>query len=242
MTTPSTRSRRGPLLVLVVAFIALLALPTLIATIGVDEERDAAGAAGTTTEVPTSVEVTTTSEEPSTTTSEPAATTTTEAPVPETTTTTIDLAAVYDYAAALERAKATPPPTTAPPAPVVQYVEVPVVEAAPEPAPEPEPEPVVEVPAPADGDPFAGLSWSDRQFLECVKDRESGGDYGAVNPSSGAGGAYQFLRNTWNNTASHAGRGDLVGLPAQYASPYDQDFIAAHLLQWYGRSPWGYSC
>jgi len=240
VTTPSIRSRRGPLLVLVIAFVALLAVPVVLATVGVDEERDAAGAAGTTTEVPTSVEDTTTSEPATTTTG--SAPTTTEAPVVETTTTTIDMAPVYEYAAALERAKATPP-TTAPPAPVVEYVEVPVAPAPePEPVYEPEPEPVYEVPVSVDGDPFDGLSWSDRQFLECVKQRESGGDYGAVNPSSGAGGAYQFLQNTWNNTASHAGRGDLVGLPPQYASPYDQDFLAAHLLMWYGRSPWSYSC
>lgn len=239
MTTPSTRSRRGPLLVLVIAFIALLAVPVLLATVGVDEERDAAGAAGTTTEVPTSVERSTTSKATSTST-EPS-TTTTEAPAPETTTTTVDLPAIYEYAAALERAKATPP-TTAAPEPVVEYVAAPVYE---EPAPEPvyeepAPEPVYDVPA--GGDPFDGLSWSDRQFLECVKNRESRGDYTAVNPSSGAGGAYQFLQNTWNNTAAHAGRGDLVGLPPQYASPYDQDFLAAHLLMWYGRSPWSYSC
>lgn len=241
MTTPSTRSRRGPLLILVIAFIALLAIPVVLATVGVDEERDAAGAAGTTTEVPTSAEATTTSEPATTTTG--SAPTTTEAPVPETTTTTVDMSAVYTYAAALERAKATPPTTTAP-APVVEYVEVPVYEApAPEPVyEEPAPEPVYEAPPSVEGDPFDGLSWSDRQFLECVKNRESGGDYTIVNPSSGAGGAYQFLQNTWNNTASHAGRGDLVGLPPQYASAYDQDFLAAHLLMWYGRSPWSYSC
>jgi hypothetical protein len=241
---PSTRTRRGPLIVLLVAFVALLAVPTLLAIAGDDEGHDAAGAAGTTTEVPTSVDPTTTSEPATTTTgSAPTTTETTAVPVPETTTTTVDMAAVYDYAAELERAKATPPPTT-PPTSVVRYVEVPV-EVAPEPEPVVQAEAVPTEPtaeAPAQGDPFAGLSWSDRQFLECVKNRESRGDYGAVNPSSGAGGAYQFLRNTWNNTASHAGRHDLVGLPAQYATPYDQDFIAAHLLQWYGRSPWSYSC
>lgn len=236
MNPPSTTSRRGPLLVLVLAFVALLALPVVIATLGVDETRDAAGAAGTTTEVPTTSRATT-SEVPTTTVP---ATTTTEATVPETTTTTIDLDEVYAFAAKLDQATSTT--TTAPPAPVYEpepeYVE-PVVQY------EPEPEPVVEAPAEVptyDGDPFAGLSQADRDFLSCVRDRESRGDYTAVNPSSGAGGAYQFLIDTWNNTAAHAGRSDLIGTYPQYASPYDQDFLAAHLLQWYGRSPWSYSC
>lgn len=75
-------------------------------------------------------------------------------------------------------------------------------------------------------------------FLECVKQHESRGNYSAVNPSSGAGGAYQFLPNTWNNTARHIGRGDLVGLPPQNADPATQDMMALALLNWYGRSPW----
>jgi len=229
---PRTNPRRGPLLVLVLAFIALLALPVVIATVGVDEERDSAGAAGTTTEVPTTSEATTTSELPTTTDPAP---TTTEATVPETTTTTIDLNEVYAFAAKLDRATSTT--TTAPPAPVYEpvYVEEPVVQA------EPVYEAPVEVPS-YPGDPFAGLSQADRNFLACVRNRESGGDYTIVNPSSGAGGAYQFLINTWNNTAANAGRSDLIGTSPQYASPYDQDFLAAHLLQWQGRAPWSYSC
>lgn len=237
MNPPNATSRRGPLLVLVLAFVALLALPVVIATVGVDETRDAAGAAGTTTEVPTTSEATTTSELATTTVP---ATTTTEATVPETTTTTIDLDEVYAFAAKLDQATSTT--TTAPPAPVVEpeYVE-PVVQYEPAPEPEPVYEAPAEVPTYA-GDPFAGLSQADRDFLACVRDRESRGDYTAVNPSSGAGGAYQFLIDTWNNTAAHAGRSDLIGTSPQYASPYDQDFLAAHLLQWYGRSPWSYSC
>ncbi len=37
---------------------------------------------------------------------------------------------------------------------------------------------------------------------------ESGGDYGAVNPSSGAGGAYQILPSTW---ALYGGKGGAAG-------------------------------
>ena len=242
MNPPSPRSRRGPLLVLVLAFVALLALPVLIAAVGVDEQRDAAGAAGTTTEVPTTGGATTSSD-PAPTTTEPAPTTT-EATVPETTTTTMDLDAVYAFAAKLDAATSTT--TTAPPAP--DPAPAPEPEYAPEPVvqyePIPEPEPVYEAPAAPTygGDPFAGLSASDRDFLACIRNRESGGDYTIVNPSSGAGGAYQFLIGTWNNTAANAGRGDLVGTSPQYASPYDQDLLAAHLLQWQGRAPWSYSC
>lgn len=75
-------------------------------------------------------------------------------------------------------------------------------------------------------------------FLACVMQRESRGDYGAVNSSSGAGGAYQFLQSTWNNTARHAGRGDLVGVHPSNAAPGDQDAMALHLYQWQGRAPW----
>jgi len=82
----------------------------------------------------------------------------------------------------------------------------------------------------------------DDPFLSCVLQRESGGNYGAVNPSGPYLGAYQFLQSTWNVTASHAGRGDLVGLPPNLASPYDQDEMAWTLYQWQGKGPWGGSC
>ena len=63
-----------------------------------------------------------------------------------------------------------------------------------------------------------------------------------VNPSGPYLGAYQFLQSTWNMTAAHAGRGDLVGLPPNLASPYDQDEMAWALYQWQGTGPWGGSC
>ena len=51
---------------------------------------------------------------------------------------------------------------------------------------------------------------------------ESGGNYGALNPSSGAGGAYQMLPETYK------------GLGGQYAAPHlapksEQDRLAAKL-------------
>jgi hypothetical protein len=82
----------------------------------------------------------------------------------------------------------------------------------------------------------------DDPFLSCVRARESGGNYGAVNPAGPYLGAYQFLQSTWNGAASHAGRGDLVGVPVNTASPFDQDEVAWALYQWQGAAPWGGHC
>lgn len=56
---------------------------------------------------------------------------------------------------------------------------------------------------------------------EYIKQCESGGDYSAVNPTSGAGGAWQFLPSTWRSVGG-------TGLP-QNASPAEQDYRAAIL-------------
>ena len=61
---------------------------------------------------------------------------------------------------------------------------------------------------------------------------ESGGNYRAVNPSSGAGGAYQIMPATWR---AHGGQ----GLP-QDAPPAEQDRIAA--LIWKDSGPGAWSC
>jgi len=82
----------------------------------------------------------------------------------------------------------------------------------------------------------------DDPFLACVRQRESGGNYSAVNSSGPYLGAYQFLQATWNVTASHAGQSNLVGVPANLASPYDQDAMAWTLYQWQGKGPWGGGC
>lgn len=80
-------------------------------------------------------------------------------------------------------------------------------------------------------------------FLSCVKNRESGGDYGIYNSGgSGAAGAYQFMPGTWNSTAESAGRPDLVGVDPAQASPADQDAMAASLYAQQGAAPWGGSC
>lgn len=59
---------------------------------------------------------------------------------------------------------------------------------------------------------------------------ESGGNYSAVNPSSGAGGAYQILPSTW---AGYGGK----GLPED-APKAEQDRIAAEIWADSGPSAW----
>ena len=59
---------------------------------------------------------------------------------------------------------------------------------------------------------------------------ESGGNYGAVNPGSGAGGAYQILPSTW---ALYGGQG-----APQDASKAEQDRIAAEIWADSGGGAW----
>lgn len=59
---------------------------------------------------------------------------------------------------------------------------------------------------------------------------ESGGNYSALNPSSGAGGAYQILPSTWR---LYGGKGE-----PQNASKAEQDRIAAEIWADSGSSAW----
>lgn len=61
---------------------------------------------------------------------------------------------------------------------------------------------------------------------------ESGGNYGAVNPSSGAGGAYQILPSTWELYGGH-------GAP-QDAPKAEQDRIASEI--WADSGPGAWVC
>jgi len=80
-------------------------------------------------------------------------------------------------------------------------------------------------------------------FLACVRNRESGGNYGTYNGGgSGAAGAYQFLPGTWNSIAESSGRSDLVGVDPAQATPADQDAMAQALYAQQGSAPWGGSC
>jgi septal ring factor EnvC (AmiA/AmiB activator) len=59
---------------------------------------------------------------------------------------------------------------------------------------------------------------------------ESGGNFGAVNPSSGAGGAYQILPSTWE---LYGGEGD-----PEEAPPQQQSQVAAEIWADSGSSAW----
>ena len=79
-------------------------------------------------------------------------------------------------------------------------------------------------------------------FLACVRQRESHGNYRAVSAGGTYRGAYQFAQSSWDLTARHAGRADLVGVPPDQAAPADQDALAFDLYKWQGSKPWGGSC
>lgn len=105
-------------------------------------------------------------------------------------------------------------------------------------APTPSPAPPSAPPPPSSGE----HPNRNDPFISCIRQRESGGNYGVVNPAGPWRGAYQFLQSTWNTTAQHAGRPELVGVLANLASAYDQDDMAWSLYQWQGKGPWGGSC
>jgi Transglycosylase-like domain len=92
--------------------------------------------------------------------------------------------------------------------------------------------------------PLARGSVSENAFLACTRALESdtAGGYAAVNPSGKYRGAYQFSQSTWDSTARHAGRPDLVGVDPAQAAPWDQDALALDLFRWQGSSPWGGRC
>lgn len=81
----------------------------------------------------------------------------------------------------------------------------------------------------------------DDPFLVCTRQRESSGNYAVVSPA-GYYGAYQFALTTWDSTASHSGRPELIGVLPNTASEYDQDDMAWALYQWQGKRPWGNRC
>jgi hypothetical protein len=103
------------------------------------------------------------------------------------------------------------------------------------------PAPLLVVPPPAPSQSGTFPEHND-PFLVCTRERESHGDYSVVDAAGLYYGAYQFSRDTWDVTALHAGRSDLVGVLPNTASPYDQDELAWTLYQWQGTSPWGGRC
>ena len=67
-------------------------------------------------------------------------------------------------------------------------------------------------------------------FAGCVITRESGGNAHAVNPSSGAGGLFQFLPSTWASLG-YSGAPQNASVATQYAA-------FEKLYAEMGRSPW----
>ena len=88
----------------------------------------------------------------------------------------------------------------------------------------------------------AAIPPSAAAVLACIRQRESGGNYAAVSASGVYRGAYQFSQATWDSSASHAGRPDLVGRPPNTVAPADQDAVALSTYLWEGLAPWGGSC
>lgn len=72
--------------------------------------------------------------------------------------------------------------------------------------------------------------------LEAIKQCESGGDYTAVNASSGASGAYQFLDSTWQSLSASAGYSTASSAPESV-----QDAAALELYAAQGSTPWAAS-
>lgn len=73
--------------------------------------------------------------------------------------------------------------------------------------------------------------------LAALRECESGGNYGAVNPSGRYRGAYQFNQSTWDSVASSS-HPHLVGVDPASASPADQDAMARSLYAQRGSQPW----
>jgi septal ring factor EnvC (AmiA/AmiB activator) len=86
--------------------------------------------------------------------------------------------------------------------------------------------------AEADSEVAGWTGTGDWAIPEAIVMCESGGNYSALNPSSGAGGAYQILPSTWQ---AYGGE----GLPHQ-ASPAEQDAIAAQI--WADSGPGAWVC
>lgn len=75
-------------------------------------------------------------------------------------------------------------------------------------------------------------------FLACVRNHESHGEYDVVSPSGIYHGAYQFDQTTWDNAALQAGQPNLIGWPAELVDPYHQDLVAQALYEAAGPGPW----
>jgi len=67
-------------------------------------------------------------------------------------------------------------------------------------------------------------------FQACVIQRESGGNPSAVNPSSGAGGLYQFLPSTWQ-ALGHSGLPENASV-AEQNQAFQQEYAQSGTSAW----------
>ena len=63
-----------------------------------------------------------------------------------------------------------------------------------------------------------------------------------MSPGGTYRGAYQFDQVTWNGTARHLHRYDLVGMRPDLAAPAVQDLLAYTLYRWQGAGHWHGRC
>jgi hypothetical protein len=94
----------------------------------------------------------------------------------------------------------------------------------------PPPAPVTSAAAATTTVPATGYTVGGYSIPSAIVQCESGGNWSAVNPSSGAGGAYQILPSTW---AAYGGTGS-----PQDASPAEQSAIASRIYASQGPGAW----
>ncbi len=147
-----------------------------------------------------------------------------------------DAAAVAAVAAAQKQAARSAPSKTATTAGATT---VPTI-----PAPSTPTSPGTTAPAPVAPPAGAGADLPDpalNSFLQCVIQRESGGDY-SINTGNGYYGAFQFSQSTWNVAAQAAGLTYLIGVTPSSASKAEQDTVAVALYALDGSQPWTGDC
>ncbi len=77
-----------------------------------------------------------------------------------------------------------------------------------------------------------------QSLADLVKHFESGGNYTAVNPSSGAAGAYQFVPSTWRQYGSQLGIDTSAYPTAAVAPPEVQDAVFKQAVAKRGLGDW----
>jgi LysM repeat protein len=109
----------------------------------------------------------------------------------------------------------------------------------PPPPPPPPPAPVNSAPVssgiaantvPVSSPPQTSYSAAPGSFQQCVIQRESGGNAGAVNPSSGAGGLYGFLPSTWQ-ALGHSGLPENASV-AEQNQAFQQEYAQGGTSAW----------